>query len=143
MTTLYAFVLKQMMNIMYNVKKNDILELNITEINNLGAGVSHLDDGRVVFVRGAVTGDKVKAKIIKVNTTFAVARLEEVIQPSNFRDTKSFCDASESCGGCVYRHITYEHEKDLKKNYVKHSFIKAGLPKCLRCMPNIIYIFKG
>ena len=46
------------MNIMYNVKKNDIIELNISEINNLGAGVSHLEDGRVVFVRGAVTGDK-------------------------------------------------------------------------------------
>ena len=120
-----------MMSIMYNVKKNDIIELNISEINNLGAGVSHLEDGRVVFVRGAVTGDKVKAKIIKVNTTFAVARLEEVIQPSVFRDAESFCDASESCGGCVYRHITYEHEKDLKKNYVKHSFIKAGLPNVI------------
>ncbi len=117
-----------MTNTMFNLKKNDIVELNIEDINNLGAGVSHLEDGRVVFVRGAVTGDKIKAKIIKVNTNFAVARLEEIIEPSEFRDNECFCSASESCGGCVYRHITYEHEKDIKKNYVKHAFIKAGLP---------------
>ena len=113
---------------MFNIKKNDTVELLIEDINNLGAGVSHLEDGRVIFVRGAVTDDKIKAKIIKVNTNFAVARLEEIITPSEFRDNECFCNASESCGGCVYRHITYEHEKEIKKNYVKHAFIKAGLP---------------
>ena len=113
---------------MFNFKKNDIVELFIEDINNLGAGVSHLEDGRVIFVRGAVTGDEIKAKIIKVNTNFAVARLEEIIKPSEFRDKECFCSASESCGGCVYRHITYEHEKEIKKSYVKHAFIKAGLP---------------
>ena len=128
MMTLFVSVLKQMMNTMSNLKKNDIVELNIEDINNLGAGVSHLEDGRVVFVRGAVTGDRIKAKIIKVNTNFAVARLEDIISSSTFRDSECFCTASESCGGCVYRHITYEHEKAIKKNYVKHAFIKAGLP---------------
>ena len=116
------------MNTMSNIKKNDTFDLVIEDINNLGAGVSHLEDGRVVFVRGAVTGDRIKAKIIKVNTNFAVARLEEILVPSVFRCTECFCNASESCGGCVYRHITYEHEKELKKSYVKHAFIKAGLP---------------
>lgn len=116
------------MNTMSDIKKNDLVNLDLTDINNLGAGVAHLEDGRVVFVRGAVTGDKIKAKIIKVNTNFAVARLEEILTPSIYRDKECFCNASESCGGCVYRHITYEHEKDIKKSYVKHAFIKAGLP---------------
>lgn len=128
MMTWFAFVLKPMMNIMCNIKKNDTIELEITEINNLGAGVSHLEDGRVVFVRGAVTGDRIVAKIIKINKTFAVARLEKIITPSDFRINECFCNASESCGGCIYRHVTYEHEKYLKKNYVKHAFIKVGLP---------------
>lgn len=113
---------------MSNIKKNDLVELSIIDINNLGAGVSHLEDGRVVFVRGAVTGDIIKAKIIKVNTNFAVARLEDIVLPSIFRDNECFCSASESCGGCVYRHITYDHEKEIKKSYVKHAFLKAGLP---------------
>lgn len=128
MMTLFAYALKQMMNIMFNLKKNDTVELIVEDINNLGAGVSHLEDGRVVFIRGAVTGDKVKAKIIKVNTNFAVARLEEILEPSVYRDETCFCTVSESCGGCVYRHITYKHEKEIKKSYVKHAFIKAGLP---------------
>lgn len=128
MMTLFASALKQMMNIMSDIKKNDILELEITDINNLGAGVSHLPDGRVVFVRGAVTGDKIEAKIIKITSNFAVARLEKIIEVSTFRCCDSFCDVSESCGGCVYRHITYEHEKAIKKSYVEHAFIKAGLP---------------
>ena len=118
-----------MTNTMYNIKKNDTVELVITDINNLGAGVSHLEDGRVVFVRGAVTGDKIQAKIIKVNTNFAVARLEDIVEASIYRDNQIFCNASESCGGCVYRHISYEHEKEIKNSYVKHAFIKAGLPK--------------
>ena len=117
-----------MMNTMSNIKKNDIVSLEITDINNLGAGVSHLDDGRVVFVRGAVTGDKINAKIIKINSNFIVARLEEIIVPSSYRDKECFCGASESCGGCVYRHITYEHEKSIKKSYVQHAFIKVGMP---------------
>ena len=36
--------------------------------------------------------------------------------------------SAKGCGGCVYRHITYDHEKEIKKNYVKHAFIKVGLP---------------
>lgn len=117
-----------MTNIMFDIKKNDVVELLVTDINNLGAGISHLDDGRVVFVRGAVSGDRIRAKIIKVNTSYAVARLEEVLELSPVRVSERFCNASEGCGGCVYRHIKYEHEKEIKKNYVKHAFIKAGLP---------------
>ena len=71
MMMLFVYALKLMMNIMCNLKKNDIVELLIEDINNLGAGVSHLDDGRVIFVRGAVTGDKIKAKIIKINTSIS------------------------------------------------------------------------
>ncbi|MBO5280699.1 MAG: 23S rRNA (uracil(1939)-C(5))-methyltransferase RlmD [Clostridia bacterium] len=110
-------------------QKNEIYTLKIEEINNLGAGVSHLpDSGIVVFVNGAVTGDLVEAKLIKVNKTYCVARLEKIIEPSALRLAEPFCTVSLSCGGCVYRHVTYEHELELKKSYVKHAFIKAGLP---------------
>ncbi len=110
-------------------QKNEIYTLNIEEINNLGSGVSHLpDSGIVVFINGAVTGDTVEAKLIKVNKTYCVARLERLIVHSPIRVGEAFCQAPLSCGGCVYRHITYEHELQLKKSYVKHAFIKAGLP---------------
>ena len=108
-----------------NIKKDDIFEIEITDLNNLGNGVGRID-GRVVFVRGAVVGDIVKVKIIKVNKSFLVARLEEIISPSSFRE-EGFCTAPLSCGGCVYRHITYAHELELKYNYVKNAFLKAGV----------------
>ena len=51
---------------MTEIKKDSVIELDITDLNNLGNGVGRIG-GRVVFVRGAVVGDVVKVKIIKVN----------------------------------------------------------------------------
>ena len=112
-----------------DIRKNQQIELDITEINNLGAGVGHLPDGRVVFVRGALTGEKVSATVIKVASSFLVARLDAVRSPSPYRlgGDAPDCGASENCGGCIYRHITYEHELELKRNYVKNAFCKVGL----------------
>lgn len=110
---------------MTDINKNSIIELDITDINNLGNGVGRID-GRVVFVRGAVSGDRVRAKVIKINKSFIVARLEEILVSSVERD-EGFCSAPLACGGCVYRHIKYSHELELKYNYVKNSFIKAGI----------------
>ncbi len=112
-----------------DIRKNQVIELDITEINNLGAGVGHLPDGRVVFVRGALTGERVSATVIKVASSFLVARLNAVLSPSPYRldDDAPDCGASENCGGCIYRHITYEHELELKRNYVKNAFCKVGL----------------
>lgn len=111
------------------LRKGDTLELNIEEINNLGSGVGHAPDGRVVFVRGALTGERVRATVIKATSSFYVARLNELLAPSPYRlpDGAPDCGAGESCGGCIYRHITYEHELELKQNYVKNAFCKVGL----------------
>ena len=98
----------------------------ITDLNNLGCGVGHLPDGRALFVAGAVAGDTVTAELIKVNKNYAVGRLLTVDLPSPDRE-EGFCAAPLSCGGCVYRHITYARERALKRAYVEHCFRKAGL----------------
>ncbi len=114
---------------MTELKKDDVITLDITDLNNLGNGVGRYPDekGRVVFVRGAVSGDRVRAKIIKTSSDFAVARLEEILVSSPCRIEKDECTAPMSCGGCVYRAVSYEHELELKHNYVKNAFFKAGL----------------
>lgn len=119
-----------------NIKKNQLIELRITDLNNLGCGVAHYPDenGITVFVKGAVTGDLVLGKIIKTSSSYLVARLEELLEASPYRADahnglrKSQCKAPASCGGCCYRSISYEYELELKKNYVKNAFRKAGLP---------------
>ena len=52
---------------MSEIRKGDRLTLEVTDINNLGCGVAHAPDGRVVFIKGAVTDDTVEAEIIKIN----------------------------------------------------------------------------
>ncbi len=114
------------------MKKNDIIELDITDLNNLGCGVGKTSDGIVVFVKGAVTKDRVRAKIIKVTGSFLVGKLEEILEYSVHRADKSGlrkeeCKAPLSCGGCIYRNIKYEYELELKREYVKNALRKAGL----------------
>ncbi len=111
------------------LRKGETVELDVTEINNLGSGVAHASDGRVVFIRGALTGERVRATIIKTTSSFYVAKLDHVLTPSPYRlpDDAADCGTGESCGGCIYRHITYEHELELKQNYVKNAFCKVGL----------------
>ena len=116
-----------------NIKKNDIIELDIIDLNNLGCGVGRTLDGIVVFVKGAVTGDRVKTKIIKATSSYLVGRLEEIVISSPHRADgeglrKTDCAAPQSCGGRIYRNIKYEHELELKRDYVKNAFRKAGLP---------------
>ena len=110
------------------LQKGTAIELDITDVNNLGCGVGKCpDSGKVVFVKSAVTGDRVSAEVIKDNKSYAVARLTGVLRPSPYRLGQRFCDTALSCGGCVYRHVTYEHEKEIKYNFVRSSFDKVGL----------------
>ena len=69
------------------MRKNDVIRLSVEEINNLGFGVGHTKEGQVVFVRGAVTGDDLDARIIKVNKSYLVARIERMHHASALRDS--------------------------------------------------------
>ena len=107
------------------MQKNDIIRLTVEEINNLGFGVGHTGDGQVVFIRDAVTGDELDARIIKVNKSYLIARIERMHKASALRDADP-CP-TPGCGGCVYQQITYAHELELKREYVRNAFRKAGL----------------
>ncbi len=111
---------------MPELKKGSELCLDVTDLGNLGYGVAHAPDGRAVFVAGAVAGDRVQVQIIKVNKTYLVARLLQIVTPSPHRED-GFCHAPASCGGCVYRYLSYGRELELKQGYVRHAFAKAGL----------------
>ena len=109
------------------MNENRAIRLELTDMNNLSSGVGRLTDGRVVFVPGGVTGDTVDAEIIKENKRFCVARLIDVVKPSEIRLKDEFCAAPESCGGCAYRHVEYDYELKLKREYIKNEFYKVGL----------------
>ena len=107
------------------ITKNSVHNITITDINNLGYGVGKID-GIVTFVAGAVTGDELEVKIIKVNKSYLVGKIEKIKARSAHRCDDN-CRVGVRCGGCVYRHVSYEHELELKRGYVKSCFAKAGV----------------
>ena len=107
------------------LKKNDYLTVSVTDINYMGLGVAK-HSGEVIFIQGGVTEDELEIKIIKVAKVYCVARIERIISPSKYR-TAPDCPAFPRCGGCVYRHITYEYENELKKQRVENEFKRVKL----------------
>ena len=106
------------------MKKNDEIILEITALSSLGAGIGKYN-GLAVFVDQTAVGDTVKAHIIKVKKSFAVGKLMEVIVPSPHRKDVD-CLAFRQCGGCSFRHITYEHELMVKEQSVKDAINRIG-----------------
>lgn len=104
-------------------QKNDIAELEVIDLSHLGYGIAK-PNGFAVFVHGAVTGDRVLAKIIKVNRSFAVARVEKLLHASAHRASDR---CSLPCSACPYRDVDYEIEKQIKRQNVVAAFRKAGL----------------
>ena len=106
------------------LKKNDVIQLNIEDLTNLGFGVGRYD-GQVVFVSDCVPGDIARVKIIKPNKSYCIARLEEIITSSPKRcDTRCHVAA---CKSCAYKRISYSDELDLKRETVRGAFMHEGL----------------
>ena len=106
------------------LKKNDEIYLTVKSCTVQGSGVCDCD-GMTVFVRGAVTGDRVLAHIIKVKKTYAVGIIKKLIQRSPMR-AKNFCPIAEKCGGCCFAHIKYESELEIKAQQVADNFKRLG-----------------
>ena len=107
------------------LQKNQVLDVEVTDMNLLGYGIAK-QDGMAIFVAGGVTGDKLRIKIIKLCKTYAVARIEEIYTPSPYRITPS-CTLHKRCGGCTFRHIDYAHELELKTRAVRELLHRAGV----------------
>lgn len=106
------------------LKKNNVYELKITGTTSEGSGVGKID-GFAVFLPNTTVDDVCLVKIIKLNKNFGYGRLEKIITPSLSRIDVD-CDKFEQCGGCTYRHISYEAELKIKAEFVKNSFERIG-----------------
>ena len=90
-----------------------------------GEGIARLSDGRVVFVRGAARGDEAEIRITKEQPRSARAEISRIITPSPHR-IEADCKVYPECGGCDFRHITYEEELDLKLRRVNDALERIG-----------------
>lgn len=108
-----------------NLKKNHIVELNITSMTAQGSGVGKTDEGIAVFVPLTAVGDRLMVRILKTKKTYAYGKIEEIIEPSQSRIDID-CPNFSKCGGCVYRHIDYNSELEIKYNRVKDAIERIG-----------------
>ena len=105
-------------------KKNDICRVTIEDIGMDGEGIGKID-GFTLFIKDAVLGDEVEAKIMKVKKSYAYAKLEKVLTPSSFR-AEPTCQFHKQCGGCQIQTMEYTKQLEFKHNKVRSNLIRIG-----------------
>lgn len=105
-------------------QKNAIHTLDITGYTAEGMGVARLE-GRVVFVPNTIRGERWDVRLQKVNKNVAWGRGVALLTPSPERQD-SDCPLAGRCGGCQYRHMSYQEELVAKHQRVFDALTRLG-----------------
>lgn len=105
-------------------QKNEITTVKIDDIGAEGEGIGKVD-GFTLFVKDAVVGDLVEARIVKVKKNYAYARVEKVVTPSPFR-VEPKCAYHRQCGGCQLQALSYEKQLKFKQDKIRNNLIRLG-----------------
>ncbi len=105
-------------------RPGDILELDVTTLAYGGQGVARHDDF-VVFLRGAVPGDRVRARVTRRKRSHAEATTLEVLTPSPRRCAPT-CAHAHECGGCEWQTLSYDAQLEYKAQQVADSLERLG-----------------
>lgn len=106
------------------LKKDDQVTIEIEDIGTDGAGIGKAD-GYTLFVKDAVIGDIIKAKVIKAKKTYGYARLMEIITPSKDR-VEPVCPVARQCGGCQIQQMSYSAQLKYKQKLVRDNLARIG-----------------
>lgn len=105
-------------------RKDDLVTLVIEDMGTDGEGIGKIN-GFAFFVKDAVIGDKIEAKIMKVKKGYAYARLLRIIIPSSDR-TEPKCQYHKQCGGCQIQALNYKKQLLFKADKVKSNLQRIG-----------------
>lgn len=105
-------------------KKNDIVTVTIEDMGSEGEGIGK-SDGFTLFVKDAVVGDTVEARIVKPKKNYAYARLEKLLTPSPYR-AEPKCKYYRQCGGCQLQALSYEKQLQFKQEKIRNNLIRIG-----------------
>lgn len=117
------------------MQKNQKIEVKIFDMSDQGYGVAKVD-GRILFVREALLDEVILAKVISIKKTFAIAIIEEIIEPSKERVQ------SESCLGTItgitpLEHMSYQAQLDFKESQVYKEITKRVDQESIEFLPII------
>ena len=106
------------------MNKNDIVTVEITDIGVSGEGIGHVD-GYTLFIKDAVIGDVVEAKVMKAKKNYGYARLMKVITPSEYR-VEPKCAFARRCGGCQIQEMSYDRQLLFKDQKIRGNLERIG-----------------
>ncbi|MCB5569992.1 23S rRNA (uracil(1939)-C(5))-methyltransferase RlmD [Mediterraneibacter faecis] len=106
------------------MNKNDIVTVEITDIGMSGEGIGHVD-GYTLFIKDAVIGDVVEAKVMKAKKNYGYARLMKVITPSEYR-VEPKCAFARRCGGCQIQEMSYDRQLVFKDQKIRGNLERIG-----------------
>ena len=106
------------------MNKNDIVTVEITDIGVSGEGIGHVD-GYTLFIKDAVIGDVVEAKVMKAKKNYGYARLMKVITPSEYR-VEPKCAFARRCGGCQIQEMSYDRQLVFKDQKIRGNLERIG-----------------
>ena len=115
--------------------KDDIVTLTIEDIGTNGEGIGKVD-GYTLFVKDAVVGDVIQAKIIKVKKNYGYGKLLAILKESKNRVVPK-CAVAKQCGGCQIQQMNYSSQLQYKRNLVKGNLEKIGGLKSVDVLPVI------
>lgn len=106
------------------MQKNDIFNLEITDIGVNGEGIGKVE-GYTVFVKDAVIGDVIEAKLMKAKKNYGYARLVKILTPSPDR-VAPVCPMARKCGGCQIQEMSYKKQLEFKEKKVRGNLARIG-----------------
>lgn len=106
------------------MNKNDMFELRITDMGVSGEGIGKYE-GMTFFVKDALIGDTVRARVTKLKKSYGYARAEEILVPSPDRVVPR-CPLHRRCGGCQIQALSYEKQLEYKENKVRNNLVRLG-----------------
>lgn len=106
------------------VEKNKDYVIDISGMGYEGEGVGKIENF-TVFVQGALIGEKVKVKIVKVAKNYAYGKLLDIIETSKHR-ADPVCSIYKNCGGCQLQHMSYEGQLGFKTQRVKEVIARIA-----------------
>jgi tRNA (uracil-5-)-methyltransferase len=107
------------------MRKGNEYELTIEKTEFPGMGIGHIGD-RKIYVKGALPGQKILARITNKKQSYAEAKIVNVIEEVNYK-IQTTCPHFEECGGCTHQFISYDKQLELKKEQVLELLSEAGI----------------
>lgn len=106
------------------MKKDDLVTIKIEDMSAEGSGIGKAD-GYTLFVKDAVIGDVVEAKIMKMKKNYGFARLMQIKSASEDR-VEARCPIARQCGGCQIQAMSYEAQLKFKENLIANHLRRIG-----------------